>query len=87
MFDDIIQLAQMCKFHDCGHDSEPGCAVTKAINDGELDQDRLRRWQKLVREDLHNTETLAQSRARSKKWAKQISQGKARAKHKRGIYE
>ena len=38
-FDDIVQLAQACRFRDCRHDGEPGCVVEKAIEDGELDRE------------------------------------------------
>lgn len=83
VFDDLTTLTTQCKFHDCAHESEPGCAITQAIADGRLDPDRFKRWQKLLREDKYNSETVAQSRARMRKWSKQISQGKERSKHKR----
>ncbi len=66
-FDDIEELARDCRFSDCGHDGEPGCAVAAAIASGELDAGRLSRWRKLKREDRVNTETLAEARARG--WA------------------
>jgi ribosome biogenesis GTPase len=46
-FDDLEATAQQCKFRDCRHESEPGCAVRKAIASGELDADRLANYQKL----------------------------------------
>ncbi|MBN2382677.1 ribosome small subunit-dependent GTPase A [bacterium] len=49
-FADIELLAQMCRFHDCRHQSEPGCAVREAIESGELDQGRLKNYTKLQRE-------------------------------------
>ncbi len=49
-FTDIENLSQQCKFRDCSHDKEPGCAVTKAIDDGELASDRLKNYNKLLRE-------------------------------------
>lgn len=50
VFDDIEQLAESCRFSDCNHDSEPGCAVREAIEKGDLDADRLQSYQKLKRE-------------------------------------
>lgn len=50
LFDDIDRLAQDCRFHDCGHGSEPGCAVRGALNAGLLDADRWTHFQKLSRE-------------------------------------
>jgi ribosome biogenesis GTPase len=47
VFDDIEQLAQTCKFGDCTHANEPGCAVRGAIEDGTLDPDRWAHFQKL----------------------------------------
>ena len=51
-FEDIEALAQNCKFNDCQHDSEPGCAVKKAIEQGELPEKRLESYRKLERELL-----------------------------------
>ncbi|WP_288131309.1 GTPase RsgA [Microbulbifer sp.] len=61
-FSDIEALATRCRFGDCAHDSEPGCAVQAAIELGELDERRLRNWRKLEREVARNNKTLAQSR-------------------------
>jgi ribosome biogenesis GTPase len=49
-FSEITELAERCKFRDCGHDTEPGCAVTEAIAAGVLDEGRLLAWRKLLRE-------------------------------------
>jgi ribosome biogenesis GTPase len=50
VFDDIELLAQHCRFRDCGHDSEPGCAVRGAIDDGTLDAARWAHFRKLSAE-------------------------------------
>ncbi|QHQ40700.1 ribosome small subunit-dependent GTPase A [Microbulbifer hydrolyticus] len=65
-FADIGALAAKCRFADCVHESEPGCAVQSAIDSGELDERRLRNWRKLEREVARNSKTLAQSRADDK---------------------
>lgn len=49
-FADIDELSLHCRFRDCTHTNEPGCAVLKAIETGELDERRLRNYQKLKRE-------------------------------------
>ena len=72
LFEDIDTLAAQCKFSDCAHDREPGCAVKAAMEQGSLDLDRFHRWQKLKREDQYNSETLAQSRARNKSFTKMV---------------
>jgi ribosome biogenesis GTPase len=66
VFEEISGLAENCRFTDCEHDNEPGCAVQKAVTSGQLDQDRLRRWRKLVREDALNSASIAQRRERDK---------------------
>jgi ribosome biogenesis GTPase len=49
-FDDVEALARTCRFSDCSHEREPGCAVLAAVDDGTLELDRLRSWRKLQRE-------------------------------------
>ena len=41
-FDEVAEIAATCRFSDCGHESEPGCAVRLAIADGRIDQERLK---------------------------------------------
>ena len=50
VFDDIERLAENCRFRDCGHSTEPGCAVRGALDGGFLDADRWAHFQKLSRE-------------------------------------
>lgn len=50
VFSDIDELAAGCRFDDCAHRGEPGCAVAAAIEDGELPRRRLDSWRKLQRE-------------------------------------
>ncbi|MGP3956509.1 ribosome small subunit-dependent GTPase A [Nonomuraea sp. 3N208] len=50
VFSDIETLAERCRFGDCGHNGEPGCAVLVAVESGELPERRLESWRKLQRE-------------------------------------
>ncbi len=50
VFDDIAELATGCRFRDCGHDGEPGCAVADALDTGALEPDRVVAWRRLRRE-------------------------------------
>ncbi|WP_283132768.1 ribosome small subunit-dependent GTPase A [Rhizohabitans arisaemae] len=50
VFADIDELAEGCRFADCGHESEPGCAVLAAVASGEIPPRRLESWRKLLRE-------------------------------------
>jgi ribosome biogenesis GTPase len=52
-FDDIAEIAAACRFSDCHHAGEPGCAVRAALADGRLTEDRLRSHRKLERELAH----------------------------------
>ena len=52
-FEDIKLLEANCKFNDCQHDTEPGCAVKKAVAEGELTEKRLESYRKLKRELLY----------------------------------
>jgi ribosome biogenesis GTPase / thiamine phosphate phosphatase len=49
-FPEITELAAECRFRDCAHESEPGCAVLAALDEGTLDERRLASWRKLGRE-------------------------------------
>jgi len=71
-FSDITTLAERCRFGDCRHDSEPGCAVQSAISQGDLDARRLASFRKLTREQAFNSATLAEKRARDKSFGKMI---------------
>ncbi|MEB8389256.1 ribosome small subunit-dependent GTPase A [Rhodobacteraceae bacterium KMM 6894] len=57
LFAEISALAPKCRFRDCTHAHEPGCAVQAAIAAGLLDPARLDRWRKLREEDRDNTPT------------------------------
>lgn len=78
-FPDVDRLAQDCKFRDCRHEAEPGCAVQAAVASGELTVRRLESWQKLRRE-LVWIETRTDARLRSeqqKKWRDLTKQSRA----------
>jgi ribosome biogenesis GTPase len=50
-FADVFELMDNCRFRDCKHDQEPGCAVRQAIEDGTLDPDRFHNLERLVAEE------------------------------------
>ncbi len=77
VFQDVTDLVGLCRFRDCTHQSEPGCAVRQAVADGTLDEARLNRWDKLKREDRFNSETPAEARERSRRFGKQIKKSLA----------
>lgn len=72
VFADIVELAASCRFSDCAHETEPGCAVQAAIAKGALAGERLARYRKLAREDARNSEAIWQRRARERGFGKMV---------------
>lgn len=70
VFADILQLAAACRFADCAHQGEPGCAVAVALQSGALDPARLRRWRKLVAEEAQASQSLRERRERERGFGK-----------------
>ena len=67
-FDDISALTSGCRFGDCQHEDEPGCAVLEAVERGELDPARLRSYGKLQREAARVEGNVAAAREKHEKW-------------------
>ncbi|MEV7323634.1 ribosome small subunit-dependent GTPase A [Streptomyces sp. NPDC093970] len=86
VFSEIEELAEGCRFSDCGHESEPGCAVRLAVETGELPVRRLESYRKLMRENQWIVaKTDARLRSEIKKdWKKRGAEGKAAMEAKRG---
>jgi ribosome small subunit-dependent GTPase A len=68
-FADVAELAADCRFADCAHHGEPGCAVLRAISEGDLEASRLADYDKLLREQ-HRLEIRRDSRARAQENAR-----------------
>ena len=77
VFDDIEAAAARCRFTDCRHESEPGCAVRNAVENGDIEARRLRNYLKLLRENERNSASLAEKRLQGRAFAKHIKQVKA----------
>ena len=84
VFAEISALAERCRFSDCSHDSEPGCAVMAAVQDGTVDENRVTRWRKLMREEAMNRETIAERRAKDKAQGRFYKSVLADSHHKKG---
>lgn len=70
VFDEIVALSEQCRFRDCNHEGEPGCAVARAIENGDLDARRLKNYRKLQSEQARNAQSLHQRREASRKQGK-----------------
>jgi ribosome biogenesis GTPase len=66
---DVTELAAACRFRDCAHTGEPGCAVAAAIDDGRLDPARFTAWRKLEAE-AHRQLLRVDARARAEERAR-----------------
>jgi ribosome biogenesis GTPase len=83
VFDDVEALSAKCRFKDCRHEFEPGCAVLEAVDDGKLDKRRLRNYMKLQRENQRNSASLAEKRSQDKAFAKHVKQVKINKQNER----
>ncbi|MEV0374971.1 ribosome small subunit-dependent GTPase A [Streptomyces sp. NPDC050636] len=85
-FSDIEALAGECRFHDCAHEVEPGCAVQEAVEDGELAVRRLESYRKLLRENqriVAKTDVRLRAEIR-RDWKQKQALGRHMMERKRG---
>jgi ribosome biogenesis GTPase len=84
-FEDLEALAQGCRFGDCTHAREPGCAVRAALEAGALEEGRLESWRKLQRELAYAVRQAdpEAARAHAQRVRRLTAQGWARSRHKR----
>ena len=75
-FPEIAELAASCRFSDCTHENEPGCAVIAAVDNSDLDPSRLDSYRKLVREVGRRTESVADRRRKDRNFAKMVKEVK-----------
>lgn len=78
-FDDVSRLAAQCRFRDCRHEEEPGCAVRGALSPA-----RLKSFQKLLRESQRNELDLLQRREQLAQWKQRSRAARERIASKRG---
>jgi ribosome biogenesis GTPase len=84
-FADLDAIVERCRFSNCSHNGEPGCAIAAALADGSLDPSRLESWRKLQRETAHHERRVdALARAEERRKWKAIS--KSVTKHMRAKY-
>lgn len=86
VFSEIEELAATCRFHDCAHEAEPGCAVRAAIEDGSLPERRMDSYRKLLRENqriVAKTDARVRSEIR-RDWKRKGAEGRAAMEAKRG---
>lgn len=69
-FDQITALAEQCRFNNCSHIHEKGCAVIQAVDEGEIEPAMYENYLKLIREEKHYTASVAEKRKRDKQMGK-----------------
>jgi len=79
-FDYILQLSKSCKFKDCTHVHEAGCAVIEAVEKGEIGQAAYKNYLKLEREQAHFESTTAERRKKDKEFGKMLKNYKNNTK-------
>jgi ribosome biogenesis GTPase / thiamine phosphate phosphatase len=67
VFDDVTAVTLECRFSNCTHGDEPGCAIHAAMAEGNIDPARVERWRKLAQEDAANSGAAAVRRSRPEK--------------------
>ena len=85
-FDDIASLAQRCRFADCRHAGEPGCAIDEALRTGALDPERLaeaRRAERHERFEARREDPVAR-RAEAERWKALAREARTRTRHRPG---
>ena len=87
LFEEIEAAAVGCRFADCRHDGEPGCAVVEAVEQGLIDPRRLNNYRKLAAEQIRTAETEAQKRRKGRRFGRLVRSAMADRKNRRGGIE
>ncbi|MDG1897549.1 MAG: ribosome small subunit-dependent GTPase A [Fuerstiella sp.] len=67
LFEDVVGIAADCRFNNCRHEADAGCAIVAAIESGELDSRRYASFRKLNAEQAHNSRSLAERHERDRR--------------------
>ena len=70
LFDEVVTIASRCKFRNCKHQGDPGCALEQAVASGVLEQRRLTNYLKLQSEQARNGQSLAERREKDRQTGK-----------------
>ncbi len=69
-FEEITALAKQCRFNDCSHQHETGCAVLEALEKGDISEEYYQNYMKMQKEAAHNERTYLEKRRRDKEFGK-----------------
>jgi ribosome biogenesis GTPase len=79
-FRDIADYVTECRFPDCTHTQEPGCAVLMAVRNGELSDDRYQSYLKLKKEDEYQSLAYVEKRKKDRAFGRFIKSAKKQMK-------
>ena len=82
-FSDIHELSLACRFADCTHAQEPGCAIRAAIETGELAEDRYQSYLKLRKETEYHDRSYVEKRQKDRDFGRFVKSAKKRSKRRR----
>ncbi len=85
-FDEFAELSANCRYANCSHEHEPGCAVRAAVEKGELSEDRYSSYIKLKKELEHYEMSCLDKRKKDKAFGRFIKSAKTQIKDKRRTY-
>lgn len=75
-YEDIVAFSEECRYMDCTHTNETGCAVLEAVDQGDIPEEMLRNYLKLMREQEHFSSTVVEKRKKDKDFGKMVKEVK-----------
>lgn len=82
-FDKIFELAEECKYRDCTHSGENGCAVIEAVESGDIDRNSYENYLKMEKEKSHFESTVSERKQKEKQFGKMVKNYKKIVKNRR----
>ena len=82
-FDDILELSLQCRFNNCSHTQEDGCAILAALKEGTISQERYRNYLKINKESVYHEKSYYEKRRKDKRFGKMIKLAKKQMKKNR----
>ncbi len=86
-FNEIDELSSKCRYKDCTHTVEVGCAVLEALERGEISEERYENFLKLYKESQYNEMSYVEKRQKDKKWGKFFKSAMKEIKNRKDSYK
>lgn len=86
-FNEIDELSDQCRYKDCTHTVEAGCAVLEAVERGEISEERYNNFIKIYKESLYNEMSYVEKRQKDKKWGKFFNSTMKEIKNRKDSYK